>query len=104
MKINNRMYLTGPRRFVRIFWDGTVDAKVQRREPFVLRPTGSSRNVESSDAANFTLKRLLNRLLIVVAFIAIITMVIVFLGICWLLRAGQLLPGGIKSLFSRAAS
>lgn len=104
MKLNHRMHQTGSRRFIRLFRDEAVGAKVQRREPFVLRSTSSARDIGSPDATGFTLNRLLNRLLTVLAFIAIITIVIVFLGICWLIRAGQLLPRSIKSLFSGAAS
>jgi hypothetical protein len=36
-------------------------------------------------------------------FIAIITMVIVFLGISWSIRGGQLLPTKIKSFLGAAA-
>lgn len=51
----------------------------------------------SSDAPSLTEKRLLNRLLILPAFAAIITMVIVFLGITWSIRALLLLLPKVKS-------
>ena len=74
------------------FGDAAIDAKTRRLDPFVLRNT-------LSDAG----KRERNRLLIVPAFIAVVVMIIVFLGISWSVRGGLLLLSKVISVFSARA-
>ena len=71
------------------FGDAAVDAKTRRLDPNVLRNT-------VVDAG--TSKR--NQLLILPAFIAVIVMVIMFLGISWSIRAGLELLSKVISVLS----
>ena len=103
MKTNYRMPLARSRPFVRFFGDNAVDAKVQRRGPFELRTTALSKDAGISDVASDPPKLLSNRLLILPVFIAIITVVVLFLGIGWAVQAGQLLLSRVRSLLSATA-
>lgn len=99
------MHLSSSPPFVRFFGDSTVNARVRRREPFELRIARSSKDIGSTNAASLT-RDLLFRLLVLPVFIAVITMVIAFLGISWPIRAGQLMLLKVKSLlkFCRAVT
>ncbi len=102
MKIDHWIHLTSSRPFVRLSGELALDSKVQRRTPAKFRKTGLSRNPGILDEAGLTPNRLLNRALILPAFAAIVAMVIVFLGISWSIRAGQLLLPKVKNLLSAA--
>ncbi len=86
MKIDYRMPI------VLHFGDAAIDAKTRRLDPYVLRDTvvdaGKSRR---------------NRLLILPTFIAVIVMVIVFLGISWSIRAGLVLLSKVISVLGARA-
>lgn len=75
--------------FVRL--RGNTTANVRYRDTFAPRPRVSLRDAGNSDKFDHPLNMLSKRLLILPAFVAIILMVMVFLGISWLLRGGQLL-------------
>ena len=74
------------------FGDAAVDAKSRRLDPNALRKT-------FVDAG--TSKR--NQLLILPAFIAVIVMVIMFLGISWSIRAGLVLLSKVNSVLGARA-
>ena len=86
MKIVYRMPI------VLYFGDAAIDAKTRRLDPYVLRNTLS----DDRDSKQ-------NRLLIVPAFIAVVVMIIVFLGISWSIRGGLLLLSKVISVFSARA-
>ena len=98
MKVSYRMHLIRSRPIARIFGNAAADANAQRRDPFELRPTSSSADAGISDGASQTVSLLPRRLLFLPVFIAIVTAVLLFLGISWTIHSGKLLHHRIRAL------
>ena len=87
MKASCWIHLSSSWPFVRLH--GDKKAKAHRGDLVKRRTTVSFRKSEYSDEGRHPLKLLSNRLLILPAFVAIVLVVLVFLGISWTVRAAQ---------------